>query len=87
MDYFSEYQSSSLYIKDKTYDKLIGHLDEFVKSLPEEKDKQLLIKTISKCYLKYQDSLIKGDGNSIWELIIKLLMAMLLGQKTQYDKL
>jgi hypothetical protein len=62
-------------------------LDEFIKNISEEKDKQLLLQIISKSYLKYQDSIIKGDGNSIWELNIKLLMAMLIGQKTQYNKL
>ena len=41
MDYFSQSQLSSLSINDKTYDKIINHLDEFIKSLPEEKDKQL----------------------------------------------
>jgi len=86
LDYFAQSQLSSLFIKDKTYDKIVDHLDEFIKSLPE-KDKQLLMQTISKSYLKYQDSIIKGDGNSIWELNIKLLMAMLIDQNTQYDKL
>jgi hypothetical protein len=51
-----------------------------------EKDKQLLLQTISKCYLKYQDSIIKDDGKSIFELNIKLLMALLIDQKKQYDK-
>jgi len=41
---------------------------------------------MNKPYLKYQDSITK-DGNSIFELNIKLLMAMLLDQKIQYDKL
>jgi hypothetical protein len=82
LDYISEYQSSSFSIKDKTYDKIVDHLDEFLKNTSEEKDKQLLLQITSKCYLKYQDSIIKGDGNSIWELNIKLLMAMLIGQKT-----
>jgi hypothetical protein len=80
LDYFSQYQSSPLYIKDNTYDKIISHLDEFIESLPEKKDKQLLLQIISKCHLKYQDS-IKNDGNAIFELNIKLLMAMLIDQK------
>jgi hypothetical protein len=41
-DYFSQYQSSPLSVKDKAYDKVIIYLDEFIKSLPE-KDKQLLL--------------------------------------------
>jgi hypothetical protein len=87
LDYFSEYQStSSLSIKDKTYDKLISHLDEFIKSLPEV-DKQILLQVISKSYLKYQDSITKGNGNSIFELNVHLLMAMLIDQKLQHDKL
>jgi hypothetical protein len=86
LDYFSQYQSSSVSIKDKTYDKIISHLDEFIKSLPE-KDKQILLQVISKCYLKYQDSITKDAGNSIFEINIKLLMAMLIDQNPQYNKL
>jgi hypothetical protein len=52
-----------------------------------EKDKQLLIQTVSKCYLKYQDSIIKDGGRSIFVLNIKLLMAILIDQKLEYDKL
>jgi hypothetical protein len=87
-DYISEDQSSlSLLVKDKTYDKIISHLDEFIKNISEEKDNQLLLQTISKCYLKYQDSIKNGNGNSIFELNIKLLMAMLIDQKLEYNKL
>jgi len=39
LNYFSESQLSSLSIKDETYDKMINHLDEFIKSL-SKKDKQ-----------------------------------------------
>ena len=35
-----------------------------MKNIPEE-DRQILLQTISKCYLKYQDSIIKDNGNSI----------------------
>jgi len=85
-NYISENQSSPLLVKDKTYNKIIDHLDEFIKNMSEEKDKQLLLQTISKCYIKYQGS-IKNNGDSIFELNIKLLMAMLIDQKLQYDKL
>ena len=61
-------------------------MNDFIQNFPK-KDKQLLLQTISKCYLKYQDSVIKGDGNSIWELNIKLLLAILIDQKTKYNKL
>jgi len=85
-DFISEDQSSSpLLVKDKTYDKIVDHLDEFIKSI-RDKDKQILMQTISKCYLKYQNSIIKDDENSIMELNIKLLMAMLLDQKVEYNK-
>ena len=84
-DYISQYQSSPLSIKDKTYDKIIGHLDEFIKTLPE-KDKQILLQVISKSYLKYQDSITKGNGNSIFELIKNLLMAILIDQKLEHNK-
>jgi hypothetical protein len=80
LDYFSQSQLSSLSINDKTYDKIINHLDEFIKSLPEN-DKQILLQVINKSYLKYQDSITnKDDGNSTSELIIKLFMAILIDQ-------
>jgi len=84
IDYFPENQSS-FSLEDKTYDKIVNHLNKFLKNMPE-KDKQLLLQTISKCYLKYQDSIIKDNGKSIFELNIKLLMALLIDQKKQYDK-
>ena len=59
-------------------------MDKFLKKIPE-KDKQLLLQTQSKCYLKYQDSIIKDNGKSIFELNIKLLIALLMDQKKQYD--
>jgi hypothetical protein len=85
-DYISENQSSSLSIKDKTYDKIISHLDEFIKSLPE-KDKQILLQVISKSYLKYHDSITKGNGNTIFEINTGLLMSILIDQQIQIDKL
>jgi hypothetical protein len=85
MDYFSQYQSSPLPVKDKTYDKIGDHLDEFMKNMPE-KDKQILLQVISKSYLKFQDS-IKNNGNSVFEFNIKLLMAMLIDQISRYKKL
>ena len=78
--YILNQSSSPFSIKDKTYDKIVDHLDEFIKNIPEN-DKQLLKQTISKCFFKYQDSIIKDDRNSIMELNIKLLMVMLLDQK------
>jgi hypothetical protein len=87
MDYFSQCQLSLLSVKDKTFEKIINHLDEFIKSLPEEKDKQILLQVINKSYLKYQDSITnKDDGNSIYELIIKLFMAMLIDQNLDHYK-
>ena len=86
MDYFSQSQLSSLSINDKTYDKIINHLDEFIKSLPEN-DKQILLQVINKSHLKYQDSITKGNGNSIFELNIKMLLATLIDQTSHYDKL
>ena len=86
MDYFSQNQSSPLSIKDETYNKIVGHLDKFKESLPEQ-DKQILLQVINKSYLKYQDSIIKGNGNSIFELNIKMLLATLIDQTSQYDKL
>jgi hypothetical protein len=50
-DYISQTEPITL-IKDKTYDKIFDHLDEFIKSLPEE-NKQLLLQVINKSYLKY----------------------------------
>lgn len=56
-----------------------------MKNMPE-KDNQMLMQIISKCYLKYQDSIIKNDDDSIMELNIKLLMAMSLDQNIQNNK-
>jgi hypothetical protein len=79
LDYFSQSQLSSLSDKDKTYNKIISHLEEFIKSLSEEKDKQILLQVINKSYLKYQNSITnEDDGNSIYESIIKLFMAILI---------
>ena len=86
LDYFSQSQLSSLSAKDETFGIIVDHLDEFIKSLPEEKDKQILLQVISKSYLKYQDSITKGNGNSIFEININLLMAMLIAQKLEHNK-
>jgi len=86
LDYFSQSQLSSLSINDKTYDKIINHLDEFIKSLPEN-DKQILLQVINKSYLKYQNSITKTDRNSIYELIIKLFIAILIDQNLDHYKL
>ena len=86
MDYFSQSQLSSLSINDKTYDKIINHLDEFIKSLPEN-DKHTLLQVINKSYLKYQNSITKTDRNSIYELIIKLFIAILIDQNLDHYKL
>jgi len=86
LDYFSQNQSSPLSIKDETYNKIVGHLDKFKESLSEQ-DKQILLQVINKSYLKYQDSIIKGNGNSIFELNIKMLLATLIDQTSHYDKL
>jgi len=85
-DYFSQSQLSSLSINDKTYDKIINHLDEFIKSLPEN-DKHTLLQVINKSYLKYQNSITKTDRNSIYELIIKLFIAILIDQNLDHYKL
>ena len=84
-EYFSQNQLASS-VKDKTYKRIIDHLDEFVQNIHEE-DKQLLFQIISKCYFKYQDSIIKDNEKSIFEIDINLLMAMLMYQKSQYNKL
>jgi hypothetical protein len=86
LDYFSQSQLSSLSINDKTYDKIISHLDEFIKSLPEN-DKHTLLQVINKSYLKYQNSITKTDRNSIYELIIKLFIAILIDQNLDHYKL
>lgn len=80
-DYFSQSESLSLSLKYKTYVKIIDHLNEFIKSFLEN-GKQILLQVINKSYLKYQNSTINEvDGNSISELIIKLFMAILIGQR------
>jgi hypothetical protein len=39
-DYFSQYQSSTLSVKEKAYEKIVEHLDKFIKSISIG-DKQL----------------------------------------------
>jgi hypothetical protein len=66
--------ASSSY-KDKTYEKIIGNWNEFINCLPSDKDKQLLLAIISKCYYKYQKAL-KTNGCSNHELSAGLLMSI-----------
>ena len=63
----------------------MSDLDEFLKNLTEE-DKQIISQTIRKCYFKYQDSITKGEENLIFELNIKLLIAILISQKLEHYK-
>ena len=84
-DYFSQNQVGSS-VKDKTYKRIIDHLDEFVQNIHEE-DKQLLFQIISKCYFKYQDPIVKDNEKSIFEIDINLLMAILMYQKSQCNEL
>jgi hypothetical protein len=86
LEYFAQYELSSyLSLKDKVYDKIVDHLDEFIKNMLE-KDKQMLIQIMSNCYFKYRDSITKDDNNSIMDLNIKMLMKMSLDQKIRYSK-
>jgi hypothetical protein len=85
IDYISQSELTTTLVKDKFYDKILIDLDEFLKNLTE-KDKQLISQTISKCYLKYQDS-IKANGTSGFELNRGLLMSLLLDQQLQIDNL
>ena len=63
--------------KDKTHDQIaVDHLDEFLNI--SEKDKRLL-PTTSKRNLKSRAS-IKDNRNSIFEINVKLLMALLIDQ-------
>ena len=86
LDYFSQSQLSSLSVNDETYNKIVDHLDELIKSLTEN-DIQVLLRVINKSYLKYHNSITNEvDGNSIYELIIKLLMAILIDQNLDHYK-
>ena len=85
-DYISHYEpTTTSYVRDKAYNKIISDLEEFIKSLSDQ-DKQLLIQITSKCYFKYQES-IKANGTSGFELNMGLLMAILLDQQLQINKL
>jgi|tagenome__1003787_1003787.scaffolds.fasta_scaffold20872731_2 hypothetical protein len=47
---------------------------------------KLLLQIIGKYYLKFQDSKIKDNGNSVFELNIKLFVKMLIDQKLEFNK-
>jgi len=84
-DYISHYEptTTTSYVRDKTYNKIISDLNEFIKSLSDQ-DKQLLIQITSKCYFKYQDS-INVNGTYGFELNMGLLIVILLDQQLQID--
>jgi hypothetical protein len=71
--------------KDKTFDKVISNWEVFINCLDDD-DKQLVLKIISKCYFKYQDS-IQANTNSGFELSTRILMSILIEQQKQIDKL
>jgi hypothetical protein len=83
IDYLNESSSSIAPLKDKTCDKIINHFNYFIGHL-NDKDKQLLLKIISKSYYKYQDS-IKAYENSDYNLINGLLMSILIDQQKQIN--
>ena len=74
-NYFSQSQLSSLSKKDEIYDKIADYVEKLIESFSEGKDKQIFLQVINKSYLKYKNSITKGDENSMTELIIKMLMA------------
>jgi hypothetical protein len=84
-DYIPQNQSL-MTAKDKTFDKIISNWDVFINCLDDDDDKQLVLKIISKCYFKYQDS-IKANTNSDFELNTRILMSILIEQQKQIDKL
>lgn len=61
----------------------MGRWKGFADSLPAE-DRQLLLKTLSECYRKYEKA-IKTCGESETELTNGLLMSILVGQQIQAD--
>lgn len=63
--------------KDKTFDKIISNWDVFINCRDDDDDdKQLVLKTISKCYFKYQDS-IKANTKSDFELSTRLMSILI----------
>jgi hypothetical protein len=77
---------SSSHLQDKTYNKIISNSCEFINCLPSDKDKQALLKIMSKCYYKYQKAL-KTNGCLDHELSAGLLMSILIDQQIQIDGL
>jgi hypothetical protein len=83
-DYISQSESTT-FVKDKFYDEILCNLDKFLQNLTEE-DKKLMFNIISKCYLKYKES-INANGTSGFELNLGLLLSLLTDQQLQIDKL
>ena len=84
IDFFPQIEPT-LHVKDMEYNKIISILDEFIENL-SDKDKQLILQIINKCYFKYVKS-IKGDENSGFELNARMLMSILIDQQIQIDNL
>ena len=62
-NYFSQSQLSSLSKKDEIYDKIADYVEKLIESFSEGKDKQIFLQVINKSYLKYKNSITKGDEN------------------------
>lgn len=75
------------YLKnDEIYQRIVDQLNPFISNLNSEDDKQLLLRMISSCYHKYHN-LIKAKSESDTELMLSTLMALLIGQSNEIDKL
>ncbi len=72
--------------KDKTYQKIMEQLDDFMEHLPSGGDRQLLKRMVSDCCDKHYEP-IKSMECDDPSLMTPLIMALLLEQQLMTDQL
>ncbi|MEJ7642804.1 MAG: hypothetical protein WKF36_11535 [Candidatus Nitrosocosmicus sp.] len=72
--------------KNKDYQKIMGQLDDLMKHLPSEEDKQLLSNMVSECYYKNYGAIMSMEKDDP-SLISPLIMALLVDQQSMIDQL
>ncbi len=72
--------------KDKTYQKIMEQLNDFMEHLPSEEDRHLLSKMVSNSYCKHYEA-IKSMENDDPSLFTPLIIALIVGQNSMIDQL
>jgi hypothetical protein len=83
---YIEASDNSHLIKDKTYNRIKNNLDNFMTSFRSSKDKELLLKMVSKVYYKRHKA-IQTKSESDTELLLSTLIATIIEQNLEIKKL